>query len=183
MCGRPGGHSVGAAPHLVERRGKERSMRKGLVSAAVVVAAAAAPASAAADMSVAVGQPEVVAGVAVTVPVTVSCSPFDPSLTYFSDGVFVTISQAVNKEIAHGSGSASGGLFGGGALLFPCDTTQSTIPVTVVAATDGPPFKRNKEGLVSASASASAGVSCGPGCFFNITGQTGSSPPVVVKLK
>jgi hypothetical protein len=160
-------------------------MLKRLIPLAVAGVAAATPAAASAALTVDVGQPELTAGVSVDVPVTVSCDPFDPSLTPFADSVSVSISQAVNKEIAHGWGFVFGGTgtFPSAPLLFPCDGTSTSVHVSVLAATDGPPFKRNKDAVVTAQAVADAGIPCGPGCFSNIVVQSGSSGPVVVRLR
>jgi hypothetical protein len=62
-------------------------------------------------------------------------------------------------------------------LLFACDGTPTTVAVTVPASTDGPPFKRNKDAVVTAGASA---YSYGQ---FGYTVESGSSGSVVIKLK
>jgi hypothetical protein len=154
-------------------------MLKRLLPLAVAGAFAAAPAVAAADIAVAVGQPELTAGVSVNVPVTVTCTVSDPTFTQSSDSVSVSISQAVNKEIAHGSGGVFGGpsMFQPLPLLFACDGTPTSVAVSVPAATDGPPFKRNKEAVVTAAASVFGSGATG------FVADTGSSGPVAVRLK
>jgi hypothetical protein len=154
-------------------------MLKRLIPLAVVAATAAAPAAAAADMAVTVGQPEVMAGVSVNVPVTVTCAVSDPTFTQSSDSINVSIAQAVDKAIAHGTAYVSGGssMFGPIPLLFPCDGTPTTVPVAVPAAADGPPFKRNKDAVVTAQSFA-----YGFGPMGYIT-QSGSSGSVVVRLR
>jgi hypothetical protein len=161
-------------------------MFKRLIPLAVAGVCAAAPAGAAADVTLTVGPPELTAGVSVSVPVTVTCAGLDSALTEYADAVSVSISQAVNKEIAHGSASVSGGtsMFGPVPLLFSCDGTPSPVTVPVPAATDGPPFKRNRDAVVTATATAYAGTPCGfPGCFFNTVVQSGSSGPLAVRLR
>jgi hypothetical protein len=161
-------------------------MFKRLIPLAAAGALAAAPAAAAADVTVTVGQPELTAGVSVSVPMTVTCAGLDPALTEYADSVGVSISQAVNKEIAHGSASVSGGtsMFGPVPLLFACDGTPTAVTVSVPAATDGPPFKRNRDAVVTAAATAYGGTPCGyPGCFFNTVVLAGSSGAVAVKLR
>ena len=56
-------------------------------------------------MTLAVGSPELTARIAVTVPVTVSCDPFSPSLTVFSQSITVRVEQAAGREIARGTGT------------------------------------------------------------------------------
>jgi hypothetical protein len=151
------------------------------VSVAVIASAAmAATAAAAQAMTVSIGQPSLAARVAVTVPVTVSCSAFDPSLTLFSTQASVNIEQAAGQGIAHGTGSAFGGPFS--ALLWPCDGSSRTVPVVVLASPGGPPF-HGGPAVVSAAAQAMAGISCGfPGCFFNITSQSATAGPIATNL-
>src|SRR4051794_39656912 len=148
-------------------------MLKRFIPLAVASLAAAGPAAAAADMTVAVGQPGLMAGVSVNVPVTVTCAVSDPTFTQSSDSITVSIAQAVDKAIAHGTGYASGGssMFGPIPLLFPCDGTPKTVAVAVPAATDGPPFKRNKDAVVTAQSSA---YSFGPSGYVTVTGSSGS---------
>jgi hypothetical protein len=157
-------------------------MKKMLCVAAGIAAAAALAGGAASAqaMSVSVGgKPSLSARLAITVPVTVSCSPFDPSLTLFSEDVYVTVEQAAGTAIAHGSGGAFSTL---PTLLFPCDDSTSTIPVTVLADTSGPPFHGGKAVFV-ASASAAAGIPCGyPGCYYNQVQQWGSSGPTTLTI-
>ena len=126
-------------------------MRKPFVAAVVAAAAAAAPASASAAVSVAVGTPQLTARVSVAVPVDVTCDFQGETF----DNVAVSISQAVGKEIAHGSATVYGAqppsMFAS-PLLYPCDGLPHTVTVTVPAATDGPPFKRNADAVITASA-------------------------------
>jgi hypothetical protein len=153
---------------------------KPLIPFTVAGVAAVAPAAAAADMTVTVGQPAIMAGVSVNVPVTVTCGTVEATFTQTNDSVTVSIAQAIDKTtIAHGTGYASGGssMYGPVPLLFPCDGTPTTIAVTVPAATDGPPFKRNKDAVVTAQSFASA---FGPVGYVT---ESGSSGPVTVKLK
>src|SRR3954452_14451733 len=173
--------SVDMAP--AQAIGAERSvlMLKRLIPVAAAAAVAAAtPAAAAADMTVTVGPPEIMAGVSVNVPVTVTCGTAEATFAQTSDSISVSIAQAIDKTtIAHGTGYASGGssMYGPIPLLFPCDGTATTIAVAVPAATDGPPFKRNKDAVVSAQSFASA---FGPTGYIS---QTGSSGAVPAKLK
>jgi hypothetical protein len=76
-----------------------------VLTVAVVVAATAATARA--GMTLSLGQPDLQAGVLIVLPVTVSCSPFDPALVMAGSNVFVSVEQAVTKTaIAHGFGGS-----------------------------------------------------------------------------
>src|SRR3954469_22966692 len=94
-----------------------------------VVAATGLAATAAADsaLTMRLGTPDLQSGVLIVVPVIVSCSPFDPSLTVSSENVFVSVEQASGKGIAFGSSSSS--RFLPQPLLFPCDDTEHTFVV------------------------------------------------------
>jgi hypothetical protein len=173
---------VASASRRHQAIGAERGihMLKQLISLAVAGVAAVAPAAAAADITVTVGEPGIMAGVSVNVPVTVTCAVGDSTFMQSGDSVFVSIAQAVDKAtIAHGTGYASGGssMFGPVPLLFPCDGTPATVAVTVPAATDGPPFKRNKDAVITAQSSAYA---FGPTGYVT---QSGSSGPVTARLR
>lgn len=159
-------------------------MLKRLIPLGVAAAAAAAPAQAGA-ITLQIGQPDLEARVSVAVPVTVTCSPFDPTFTLFSDYVSVSISQAVDKQIAHGTGTLGRQpVPGGTGTVYACDGNPHTITVIVPAATDGPPFKREHDAVLDASTGALASDSCTPfGCFGQIEQQTGDSGPIVFKLK
>jgi hypothetical protein len=147
----------------------------------VTAALFAGLASAASAMTMTIGDPSMTAKVLVSVPVTVSCSPFDPALTPFSASAFVSIEQAVGKSIARGTG-ATPMTSPGMPLAFTCDSTDQTINIDVLADPAHPPFKRGAA-VVAASAFASAGQQCGPGCFFNFTTQTASVGPTVVRIR
>jgi len=155
-------------------------LRKVLPLAALVIACGATAATAQAA-TISLGAPSLSGRVAITEPVTVSCSPCDPSLTLFGEGVNVSVEQASGRSIARGSGFAGGFVPN---LLFACDDSQTTVPVTVLADTIGPPF-HGGTAVVSASASASAGTPCFPGstnCFFNSTSQSASTGPTTLHL-
>ena len=142
------------------------------------LASTAAPANSA--MTMRLGTPDLQAGVLIVVPMTVSCSPFDPSLTLFSEIASVSVEQDVGRRIAFGSGFIT--QFLPQPLLFLCDDTEHTLVVNVLANTAGPPFKRGLA-VFSALAGATAGVSCGPGCFFNTVSQQGSFGPTPIRIR
>ena len=140
------------------------------------LAAAGAPAQA---MDLTLGQPSLSARVAITQPVTVSCAPFDPALTQASAGVSVSVEQASGKSIARGTGQ----LFNmfNSPLPFVCDGVHHDLTVDVLADPNGPPFHGGQV-IVRAQASAAAGQSCGPGCFFNLVTDSASVGPTALKL-
>jgi hypothetical protein len=152
-----------------------------LVTAVVAVIAASVAGLARAAVTLSIGEPDLQAGVLITVPVTVTCSPFDPTLTLFSSSVVVQVEQANKQRIAFGTGS-TGGLMNPPPVAFPCDGNPATVTVNVLANPNGAPFKKGKAAF-TVSAFASAGISCGPGCFFNIVSQTGSTGPVILTMR
>jgi hypothetical protein len=112
-------------------------MVRKLLPLVALLAVSGATAASAQAMTVTLGSASLSGRVAVTEPVMVSCTPFDPSLTVVGEGINVTIEQASGRSIAHGTGSSNE--FGSG-QLFPCDNTSTTIPVAISADTSGPPF-------------------------------------------
>src|SRR6476659_7677933 len=140
-----------------------------LLAVAVVVAITAG--SARASIGVTVGEPTLSADrSSITVPVTVSCSPFDPSLTTFSTLVSVTVDQG-DTNVAHASGSTSAGY--PSAMLFVCDGANHTVTVTAVA---DPNAARLHPGpaVVTVLVRAMAGIPCPdrPLCFGFIDTQS-----------
>ena len=152
------------------------------LSVALVIAACGAMAGTAQAVTLSLGAPTISGRVAVTEPVTVTCSPFDPSLTLFAEGISVGIEQASGRSIARGSAFVSGFL---PTLPFACDGSATTIPVTVLADTSGPPFHGGRA-VFTVSAGASAGTPCFPGtttCFTSPTDtQSTSSGPTTLNL-
>ena len=154
---------------------------RGLVAVASVAAVAAGvTASASAAMTMSIGDPSLTAKVLASVPVTVSCSPFDPALTPTGSFAGVSIEQAVGKSIARGNGSTPF-TTPGGPLPFTCDGADQTVNVDVVADPAGPPFKRGSA-VIRGNASASAAQQCGPNCFFNFTSQSVNVGPAAVRI-
>jgi hypothetical protein len=150
-----------------------------LVSA--TAAALAGFTSAASAMTMSLGSPSLTSKVLINVPLTASCSPFDPALTPFSSGASVFIEQAVGKSIARGSGFVSS--FWPNPVLLPCDSADHTADVAVLADPAGPAFHHG-DAVMRASASTSAGQQCAPnfGCFFNTTTQSASLGPIALKI-
>jgi hypothetical protein len=150
-------------------------MRKVLPLVLVVVACGSAAGTAQA-MTISLGTPSLTGRVSISEPVTVACTPFDPSLTLFAESVNVSVEQASGRSIARGSGSSF--------TSFPCDGNQYTIPVGVLADTAGPPF-HGGTAVFTASAGASAGTPCGfsPGCFTSpFDSQSASEGPMTLGM-
>ena len=129
-----------------------RRLRKTLAVAAAVLGLATAGAASA--MTATVGEPDLIAKVAITVPVTVSCDPPSPGLAISSQSVSVLVEQASGKSIARGSASLFN-VFP--QLLFPCDGTSTTLSVSILADPNGPPFHGGRA-VVRVNASVSAGM-------------------------
>ena len=135
-----------------------------LLAASVATAlGAAAPASAAVTVSLP-ATADLSAQLLVNVPVTVTCGPADVTGSSLS----VQLSQAVRKQIAHGS-VFRGGMFGD--LAFTCDGAPHPYPVTIVADSSGPPFKRG-DAVITATAS-----------VFGTTTDQGTAGPQVIRLR
>lgn len=159
-----------------------KTMLGKLCPAAAIMAACAGIPSTADAMTVSLGTPSLTSRVAITEPVTVACSPFDSSLTLFSENIHIDVEQAAGKAIAHGSATTGSFL---PALLFTCDGGQSTVPMTLYADPTGPPF-RGGQAVFTVAGSASAGTPCFPGsttCFTNpIAGQSATEGPTALNL-
>jgi hypothetical protein len=108
--------------------------------------------------------------VATTEPVTVTCSPFDPSLTLVSENINMQVEQAAGTAIARGSASSFGFA---PTLLFPCDGTPNTIPITINADPSGPPFHGGMA-VFTASVTAGAATPCFPGSTTCVTAPRAS---------
>ena len=132
-------------------------------------------------ITLAVGSPDLAARIAVTVPVTVTCDPFTPTLTLFQQSITVRVEQAAGREIARGTGASF--TFFPSPMLFPCDGSAHEVSVVVVADPAGPPFHGGKAILtVTASAEAGTPSPFGSGFMAPFERQTVSVPAVVVRL-
>jgi hypothetical protein len=150
-------------------------------AAVVAVATSLAAASPADAMTLEIGTPTLSARVMLTVPVTVVCEPFDPSLSFRQAFVSVSVKQAVNKRIAFGTGQY---VSNAPDATPPCDGAPHVVNVVVLADTAGPPFKRG-EAVVTASGAALAGIPCPhyPGCTTDPVQQRASLGPVAVRVR
>src|SRR3954447_15442371 len=179
--------AVSRRPHALSARRlvvQNKISRFAALAAAASAFAFAAPAAEA--MTIRFGDPTLVGRVALRVPVSVSCTPFDASYTLVSTGVSVSVQQASGKDIAFGSSFLSGGLSGMGqpTPVFTCDDAEHHIAVAVSANTTGPPFHGGHV-VIQATASAFAAQPCFPGstnCFFNFISQSTTAGPVEVHL-
>jgi hypothetical protein len=138
-----------------------------LLAVALVMAATAGEALAAIGISV--GDTRLSANhSAITVPVTVSCSPFDPTLTVFTTEVSVTVEQGPN-------GRASGGVSAGypGAMVVACNGTAQTVTVTATADSTASHLNPGPA-TISVFVRARAGIPCPdrPLCFGSVDTQS-----------
>jgi hypothetical protein len=133
--------------------------RLGAVTAVTATAFLGSTAAAQAAMTISLGQPDLTAKVLVTLPVTVTCSPFDSTLVLFQSQLAVSVEQAAGQRIARGFRSAFN-------AVPACDGTPYTTDVAILADSLGPPFHGGRA-VFSATASATAGTPCPffPGCF------------------
>jgi hypothetical protein len=161
---------------------KKITIARFLPAAGAVLAACAATASAADALTVSPGTPSLTGRVAITAPVTVTCSPFDPTLTLNFENISVQVEQAAGKAIAHGSGTT---FSFGQTSLFRCDGSQTTVPITVYADLTGPPF-HGGEAVFTETASANAATPCFPGsttCFTSPTAnQSAGTGPIALNM-
>jgi hypothetical protein len=106
---------------------RRMSCRAVLLVGTVTAVLAATAAAAQAGINVKIGQLSLSARVAISVPLTVNCSPFDPSLTFFATDAGVSVEQASGQAIAHGTGNVYGNATYGGLCCGPVTgpTTQS----------------------------------------------------------
>ena len=156
-------------------------MVKKLLSLVVTAALCGATAATANAMTVSLGTPSISGRVAITEPVTVSCSVLDPSLIVYSDYVSVSVEQASGTAIARGFGAIGGSLPN---LPFACDGSTHTVPVSISADPLGPPF-HGGPAVFTASATADEATPCFPGsidCLYNFTGQTAATGPTPLVL-
>jgi hypothetical protein len=110
------------------------------VALSIGVGTAVLPTIASADgMTLAIGSTgHLVAGVEVTVPITVNCAPLPPPT--FNGMTNFQMEEASGKSIARGSGFASS---------FTCDGSPQAAVVTIIADPAGPPFRRGKAVMTS----------------------------------
>jgi hypothetical protein len=131
-----------------------------------------------AAIGVTLGEPTLSAGGSiVSVPVTVSCSPFDASLTTFTTLVSVTVEQGQNG-IARANGALSAGF--PTPMVFACDGTSQTLTVTAVGEPNSPRFHPGPA-VVSVLVRAMAGIPCPerPLCFGFVDTQSTSGTSTV----
>jgi hypothetical protein len=133
--------------------------RLGAVTAIAATASLGTAAAAQAEMTISLGQPELTSKVLVTLPVTLTCSPFDAGLVLFQSQLTVSVEQAAGQRIARGFGNVFN-------AVPACDGTPHTTDVRLLADPLGPPF-HGGHAVFSASAAATAGTPCpfAPGCF------------------
>ena len=125
------------------------------------------PASASGAITASVpSQAELTAGVLVTVPLTVTCGPYE--FEPMTSAVSVTIRQSAKKAIARGSAFT-----GGFEPFLTCDGAPHVYSMAVLADPAGPPFKK---GDAVIEAFASAQTSC-------CTSESARVGPQVIRLR
>jgi hypothetical protein len=153
------------------------------IASFIIFAGLTSTVASAQGLLVRIGTPDLsIDRVTIIVPLTVSCAPFDVSLTHYMSEARVTIQQAAGREIARGSASVSSFV---PAVLFPCDGTEHTLTLAVLADPLGPPF-HGGPAAVAARVTASAGIPCFPGsttCFVATTAQVAVLGPTTVHLR
>jgi hypothetical protein len=96
--------------------------------------------------------------VVVTVPMRLTCPAPDPSYDFHVQTVNLNVSEAIGKQIAHGSGGAFG------LPLIPCDGAPHTVNATVSADVTGPPFSKGWMSISGYTEFQEGIQTCGPGC-------------------
>lgn len=146
----------------------------GTVGLGLLLTVLTATAVSATTNSIAIGSPVTVTDrVLVAVPVTIVCDPL-PN-TPFQNEVSVTVEQASGSSVTNGTGQSFPSLI--------CDgVTQNSLIVDVTPSSGSGPF-HGGGAIVSASFFYSTAVSCGPGCFFMETGESGSIGPTAVSVR
>jgi hypothetical protein len=132
-------------------------LKKSLLTLALAAAFVGSTAVAAqAAMTMTLGQPDLSGRVSIALPVTVSCSPFDPSLTMEGASIVMNVEQAAGQHIAYGTGYV---YLPPDVTLFACDDTAYAKTATVTANTAGAPF-HGGSAVFAVTASAGAGTPC-----------------------
>ena len=152
-----------------EMLGSFRRAAVALTVAGVLMVASASASAAVVTVSLP-AQAELTAGVLVTVPVTVTCGPYEVPSSDQRSGLQVTIRQASKKAIASGS-SFSGGFDN----FLTCDGAPHVYQTNVFASSGvlAPPFKK---GDAVIDASAFVATDC-------CTSDTGTAGPQVIRLR
>ena len=161
---------------------KTRMFRNSLFAVFAVGLALAPTVASASGVSVSAGPGTLTGRVALTIPVTVSCSPFwDPNTQQLVDEfINLNVEQASGRDIARANGFARSDFTG--QQLFQCDGSSVTIPINMLADPTGPPFHAGSV-VVSGVVGVDAAQSCGfPGCFFNFVQQQAPIGPQQVKV-
>jgi hypothetical protein len=151
----------------------------------MVIATAAAitmlaPAAGATTNTLTLGPITVTNRVLATVPVTVVCDPLpnDPA----SSQVQVMIQQAAGKGVSAGTGQVYA-TNGSNQPILTCDgTTGNKVVVSVTPSSGSGPF-HSGGAVLTATFMYTSGTSCGNGCFFNTTTESGSLGPIPVKMR
>jgi hypothetical protein len=144
--------------------------RLAAVSGLAAALAVGVPASASAAVSMSIADTaQLTAGILVTVPVTVTCGPYE--LPPSTSGLSLTIRQAVKRQVATGT-VFLGGLMGPAFSLI-CDGAPRVYSVNVLPSPGSPPFRRG-DAIADGRAFAQAGC---------CTQDVGTVGPQVIRLR
>jgi hypothetical protein len=144
--------------------------RLAAVSGVAAAFAVGVPGAASAAVSMSIpGTAELTANILITVPVTVTCGPYE--LPPISSSLSVSFRQAVKRQVATGSASL-GGLMSPGFSLT-CDGAPHVYSVNAVPNVGSPPFRKG-DAVVEGFASAQS--SC-------CTSDSGRAGPQVIRLR
>jgi hypothetical protein len=144
--------------------------RLAAVSGLAAALAVGVPASASAAVSMSIPDTaQLTAGILVTVPVTVTCGPYE--LPPSTSGLSLTIRQAVKRQVATGTVSLGG--FTGPAFSLICDGVPHVYSVNVLPSPGSPPFRRG-DAIADGRGFAQAGC---------CTQDVGTVGPQVIRLR
>jgi hypothetical protein len=161
---------------------KTRLFRNSLFAVFAVGLALAPTVASASGVSASAGTGTLTGRVALTIPVTVTCTPFwDPNTQQLVDeSIILNVEQASGRDIARANGFVRSDFTG--PQLFRCDGSSATIPLSMLADPTGPPFHGGFV-VVSGVIGVDAAQSCGfPGCFYNFVQQQVAIGPQQVQV-
>jgi hypothetical protein len=150
---------------------KTRMFRNSLFAALAVGLALAPTVASASGVSASAGTGTLTGRVALTIPVTVTCTAFwDPNTQQLVDEfINLNVEQASGRAIARANAFTRSDF--NSQQLFQCDGSRVTIPLSMLADPTGPPFHGGFV-VVSGTVGVDAAQSCGfPGCYFNFVQQ------------
>jgi hypothetical protein len=144
-------------------------------AACIAMLASATPAWAATNTITLGSVANLTVKIAISVPVTIVCDPLvDPGVT---STVSVSVRQANGKQVS----SATGNLYATPAVgtVLTCDgSTQNNVVVQALPDQGSGPFK-NGAAYVTATFEYHGGITCGDGCYFLTSSESGSTAAAI----